>query len=146
MVYAIPAFKGRDIVQSVVGQNVNLLIGEREILVDRATFESAWTGSAVALWRYNGFDDSVWALGASGPRVLQAKQRIQIALQRLGLPTLDQPNSDRFDADTARKLVALQSRYGLTADGELGTQTKLLINEVLSNGAMPSLAKRFSSS
>ena len=37
----------RAIVQSVVGQNVNLLIGEREILVDRATFESVWTGSAV---------------------------------------------------------------------------------------------------
>lgn len=135
----------RAIVQSVVGQNVNLLIGEREILVDRATFESVWTGSAVALWRYNGFDDSVWGLGASGAKVLQAKQRLELTLQRLGLPTLEQPNSDRFDTDTAQKLVALQSRYGLTADGELGTQTKLLINEVLSNGVTPTLVNRFSS-
>ena len=135
----------RAIVQSVVGQNVNLLIGEREVLVDRVTFESVWTGNAVALWRYSGFDDNVWALGASGPKVLQAKQRLELALQRLGLPSLDQPNSDQFDTDTAQKLVALQSRYGLTADGELGTQTKLLINEVLSNGAMPRLAERFSS-
>ena len=52
---------------------------------------------------------------------LQAKQRLELTLQRLGLPTLEQPNSDRFDTDTAQKLVALQSRYGLTADGELGT-------------------------
>ncbi len=132
----------RAIVRGLTDDSVQLLIGDRAVVVGRATFEALWNGDSVALWRYSGFDDATWVMGDSGAAVLKAKQRIDLALRALGMPSLLAPISDEFDADTAQKLLALQSRFGLSADAELGAQTKVLINEVLGVEAVPRLVER----
>jgi hypothetical protein len=64
------------------------------------------------------------------------------ALAKTGLPILRSPDSLEFDLDLSQKIFALQSRFGIPADSQIGSQTYLLLNEIVYPEKTPVLYSR----
>ena len=141
----------RAILREVNETQVSLLVADQAVLLAQQSFIELWTGNAVgtgnavALWKPLGFDDQVWKLNDTGDGLETTKAKLDSALEILNMPLLSEPKSAVFDNDAAQKVYALQSRFGLVADSQIGIQTKLFINEVINGDSVPVLRKRHTS-
>jgi len=58
------------------------------------------------------------------------------------MSSFDELASTEFDLSLAQAVFALQNRYSIIADSKIGSETYLLLNEVLSPEETPVLRKR----
>jgi hypothetical protein len=58
------------------------------------------------------------------------------------MPLLAQLDQAQFDLDLAQKVFALQSRFGIVADSKVGSETYILMNELIAPDSTPVLRQR----
>ena len=107
------------------------LDAETRVPVD--TLRPLWTGSAYVFWKNHENLEGNLEDGSRGPAVLWLKN----ALTRLGFykgaPTQE------YDAQLHEAVAALQAAHGLTPDGIVGSQTKMLLYSALESYPTPHL-------
>ena len=70
------------------------------------------------------------------------RRRLNRTLNAVGLETLANENTRVFDRDMSKKVFALQSLFGISADSVIGPETYLLMNELLNPSSTPVLKPR----
>lgn len=132
----------RVILFSLKGQTAQVLLGETVVSVPVAELKSRWSNSGVLLWRPAETNADLLQEGDVSEELPMIRTKMNQALSSLNMPILLNVESSAFDADLAQKVFALQSRFGILADGKIGVETYLLINEVLLPEATPTLSPR----
>lgn len=132
----------RVILFKVEGDEAQVLVGDNITSVPLEELEARWSRRAVALWRPNDVGVKVLQAGQQFEQLAVVRKHMDKALTVAGLPNLNDLESSGFDDDMAQKTLALQSRYGLTADGKVGNETYLLMNELVAPDTVPVLRQR----
>ena len=132
----------RVILFKVDGEEAQVLVGDNITTVPLEELEARWSRRAVALWRPNEIGVTVLQAGQEFEQLAVVRKHMDKALTVAGLPNLNDLESSDFDDDMVQKTLALQSRYGLTADGKVGNETYLLMNELVAPDAVPVLRQR----
>lgn len=125
----------RVIVQSVSNNAASVLVGEQYYEVPISELLGRWTNRGVLFWRPSAVGEQFLKQGLEGPAVLAMRARLNRALSVVDLPILNSVNNSLFDSDMRQKVFALQARFGLIQDGQIGYETHFLINEILAPGA-----------
>jgi len=132
----------RVIVFKVEGRQAQVLVGENVHTVSLAELEARWTRNAVTFWRPGNVGTRMLQQGQSFDKLPTVRAHMNKALITASLPNLAELESTQFDVDLAQKALALQSRFGLIADGKIGNETYLLMNELVSPETTPVLSQR----
>jgi general secretion pathway protein A len=132
----------RVIVFSVEQQTAQVLMGENVVSVPVAELQSRWTKSGIAFWRPGVMSGVLLQEGDVNNEMPNVRLNINKALSMLNMPISANVDSVEFDAELAQKVFALQSRFSILADGKVGVETYLLMNEVLAADTTPTLRSR----
>lgn len=132
----------RVILFSLDQQTAQVLLGETVVSVPVSELKSRWTKNSIMFWRPANIKDELFQEGDVSDELPRIRVSMNQALSALNMPILLNVESSTFDADLAQKVFALQSRFGILADGKIGIETYLLINEVLMPDVTPTLNSR----
>jgi len=132
----------RVIIFKIESEQAQVLVGENVHTVSLKELEARWKRKAVTLWRPGDAGNTVLRRGESFDILPVVRKHMNQALAVASLPGLNDLDSTKFDADIMQKTRALQSRYGLVADGKVGKETYLLMNELTAPDSTPVLRQR----
>ena len=125
------------------GGTANVLLGETVVSVAVSELQSRWTKNSVGFWRPVGVSGGFLQEGDTSDELPAIRAKMNQTLATLTMPQLSNVDAMVFDSDLTQKTLALQARFGIIADGKIGIETYLLMNEVLSPDATPTLKPRF---
>ena len=92
-----------------------------------------WTGNAFVFWKDHGAMGDDLKDGATGPGVLWLKNALTTLGFYQGSPTSD------YDMNLHVAVAAFQAAHGLTSDGIVGEQTKMLLYSLIDSYSSPRL-------
>jgi general secretion pathway protein A len=124
----------RDSAQVLVGQNV--------VDVSINELQSRWTNNGITFWRPAVVGNGVLQQGDSSNSLPVIRAAVNQALLKREMPGLDDLTSDDFDLSLAQAVFASQTAYSLLADSKIGSETYLLLNEIMSPEQTPVLRQR----
>lgn len=105
----------------VDGVRVEIDLGSRRLVIDRSELEELWHGEFISLYAPAVPIDEPLGLNASGPAVTWLHLRLR-DFDRVSLP-----REAIFDEATRVRVLELQHRFGLAADGVVGNETLWLL-------------------
>jgi len=132
----------RVIVRSLDGERADLVVGDSRLSVPVAELKARWSGSGVLFWRPATSLGQLYQSGDSGPAIVRVKTLLNDALRAANMPELENPDSSQFDLDVSQKAFALQTRFGIIGDSRIGSETQMLMNELITPDKTPILFKR----
>ena len=132
----------RVIVFKLDEENAQILVGQSVLSVSVDELRSRWTNNGITFWRPSDVGSEFFKLGDKSVRLPKVKELTSQALQKLDLAPLSHIQANEFDQDFVDVISGLQLKYGLIADGRIGSETYLLINEILSPDQTPTLRFR----
>jgi murein L,D-transpeptidase YcbB/YkuD len=132
----------RVIVFRVEEQTARVLLGENVVSVPVAELQSRWNKTGTVFWRPGETDSGLLQEGDVSDELPGVRVKMNNVLSSLNMPILRNVDSAVFDAELVQKVFALQSRFSILADGKIGVETYLLMNEVLAVDATPTLRSR----
>jgi len=115
-----------------------LRVGAQDIYVGIAELSRYWFGDLVLMWRPPAATVNRMTRGSRGPAVQQLRARL---LRWSGAAPSSAPLSNVYDADLQRRVEQFQLAHHLTADGNAGLDTQLLLDSVLAASGSPQLRK-----
>ncbi|NND82948.1 MAG: AAA family ATPase [Gammaproteobacteria bacterium] len=121
----------RVILTALQKNTAEVLVGERSVRVSVAELQQRWNGNALAFWRPSPLGTRVLQLNDRVDSLVPLRIALNQALQKTGLPLLEETAAKEFDMDMAQKVFALQNRFAIVADSKVGNETYLLLNEIL---------------
>ncbi|MFT6407789.1 MAG: general secretion pathway protein A [Arenicella sp.] len=124
----------QDLAQVLVGRNV--------VNVSTSELQSRWTNNGITFWRPSSAGGEFLQQGDTSNRLPELRAVIDQALLKLNMPALENLTSANFDLSLAQVIFALQARYSLLADSKIGSETYLLLNEILLAEQTPVLRQR----
>lgn len=132
----------RAILFSVDESEAQLLVGDQVHTVTVNELKARWARPATVLWRPGSMGAGLLQMGDQSARVPQLRNRLNAALNVADMPLLAQLDQAQFDLDLAQKVFALQSRFGIVADSKVGSETYILMNELIAPDSTPVLRQR----
>ncbi|GHA12195.1 hypothetical protein GCM10008090_22590 [Arenicella chitinivorans] len=132
----------RAILFSVEQSQAQLLIGDKVHSLTVSELKARWARPATVLWRPGTMGAGLLQMGDRSARVARLRNRLNTALNVADMPLLAQVNEPQFDLDLAQKVFALQSRFGIVADSKVGSETYILMNELIAPDSTPVLRRR----
>lgn len=132
----------RVILQSLDGQSARLQVGQQSIQVSVAELRQRWTNNALMFWQPSAAGSSFRQLDDRSSDLPDLREQLNQALLNSRLPPLSNLDSTLFDLDMSQKVFALQTRYRITADSQVGDETYLLMNEITKPESTPVLVSR----
>lgn len=136
----------RVILFSLQGPQAQVLIGDQVVNVSESELRSRWNKNGIVFWKPVATTLRFLQEGDRDTNLGSLRLRLNQALATLQMPLLQNVESTIFDGDMAQKVFALQSRFNIIADGKIGIETHLLINEILAAELTPTLQPRVKSS
>jgi len=101
-----------------------------------------WRGDGVLVWRPSDLGSSVLQVGSNNSSILSVRVALNQVFSKIELPNLVTQDSEVFGLDLFRRVQELQSKYNIIADGKIGNETYLLLNELLFPDRTLTLAPR----
>ena len=132
----------RVIVVAINDDTATVLVGDNSLQVPLNELKNRWANNGVTFWQPSNVGGALLQAGAQGPHIPAARGLLNTALGKAKLPLLESINSWEFDSDMAKKVSILQSAYKITADGQIGNETYLLVNELSGTSDLPVLTQR----
>lgn len=132
----------RVIVFRIDEQTAQVLLGENVVSVPVAELQSRWNKTGTVFWRPGEIGSDLLQEGGVSDQLPAVRLKMNSVLSSLNMPIITNVDSAVFDADLVQKVFALQSRFSILADGKIGVETYLLMNEVLAADATPTLRSR----
>ena len=132
----------RVIVFRIEEQTARVLLGENVVSVPVAELQSRWNKTGTVFWRPGDTNSDLLQEGDVSDELPAVRVKMNNVLSSLNMPILRNVESAVFDAELVQKVFALQSRFSILADGKIGVETYLLMNEVLAADATPTLRLR----
>lgn len=132
----------RVILFKVEGEQAQVLVGENVHTVTVGELQARWVRKALALWRPGEVGNEFLQQGQSSAALPRVRGQLNKALTQLNMPVLNELESAEFDLEVAQKALALQTRFSIVADGKIGNETYLLMNELVTPDAVPVLQRR----
>ena len=136
----------RVIIESIEGDVANVLIADSVEQVALSELRTRWTGAGVIFWRSKSPSGPFLKLGDNDVSVLAARRKLNKALNKVALPELINIDSTAFDRDMLQKTIELQQFFGIESDGQIGSGTHLLLNELANSDSTPVLTQRVNGS
>ena len=125
----------------VIESKVRIQLGDEMFEISDSELLARWTGDGVLFWQPAFSPTQLLSQGVTGPTVVLARNELNKALAAADMPLLNNASSE-FDLDMTQKVFALQSRYAILADGQIGSETYLLMNELNKPSSTPVLRNR----
>jgi len=132
----------RVIVFKIDQDSAQVLVGENVLDVSVSELQSRWTNNGVTFWRPSAVGRNFLQQGDQSSQLPSLRELFNQALLRLNMSGLDDLASNTFDLGMAQAVFRLQTRYSIVADSKIGSETYLLLNEVLSPEETPVLRQR----
>ena len=132
----------RVIIFKIEQNSAQILVGQNVLNVSLSELKSRWTNNGVTLWRPRSANSKFLQQGDVSDQLPALRVQLNQVLIKLNMPGLDDLVSSVFDLPMAQAVFALQSRYSIIADSKIGSETYLLLNEVLSPDETPVLRQR----
>jgi len=132
----------RVIVFKIEGDSAQVLVGQNVVDVSINELQSRWTNNGITFWRPTVAGSGVLQQGDSSNSLPVLRAAINQALLKRNMSGLDNVTSLDFDLSLAQAVFALQTVYLLLADSKIGSETYLLLNEVLLPEQTPVLRQR----
>jgi hypothetical protein len=123
-------------------QNVQIALRDANYEISINELRARWAGDGILFWRPGAIGDTLLVEGVQGSKVRAVRAHLDQALAVARIPLLESVQSSQFDLDMAQKVFALQSRFAIRADGRIGKETYLLMNELLNPNTTPTLLRR----
>ncbi len=142
MVLSHKGTEHRVILYKVQANTASVLVGDQTYDVPVAELRDRWAGNAIVLWRPSELGDDLLQLGDQNEKIPLLRSKLNEILSKQSLPVLKDASSDLYDFDMTEKITELQMRFGLMADGKIGRETYLLLNELLQATEVPVLQPR----
>jgi len=133
----------RVIVFKLEQDTAQVLVGQNVLTVSLSELRSRWaSNNGVTFWRPPSTGRDFLQQGDISDQLPSLRKSLDQSLLALNMPRLDDLESREFDLPVAQAAFALQTRYSIIADGKVGSETYLLLNEVLSPENTPMLRQR----
>jgi general secretion pathway protein A len=124
------------VLASIVGGEVQLLIGDATHTVKTEDLLRHWRGDFQVLWKPQQLDTRMLKLGSQGDPVRQLRK----SLRRWAKLSEEPVSSDVFDVSLVELVKHFQVAAGLKPDGIAGIQTQALLDALLAEIGTPQLA------
>ncbi len=132
----------RVILYRVVDDIASVLVGEQNYDVPVSELRDRWASRATVFWRPTVLGSKLLQSGDRSENVPLIRRSLNRIFADIGIGLFADVESTEFDAEMVAKTKLLQQRFGLQADGRIGRETYLLINEKLNKRGVPTLAER----
>lgn len=132
----------RVILYQLENEVASVLVGEQSYELPVSELRDRWGDDATVFWRPSELGVDFLQPGYLGPKVTQVRVALNKLFAQLDLPLLADSESPFFDNELAARIKQLQQRAGIVADGKIGQETYLLINELLDTQNVPVLQRR----
>jgi len=132
----------RVILFKIEDEQAQVLVGENVHTVSVEELRSRWSRKALALWRPGDVGKVFLQQGLNSPALPRVREQLNNALTQANMSILNELDSNKYDLEVAQKAFALQTRFGIVADGKIGNETYLLMNELVAPDATPVLQRR----
>jgi len=132
----------RVIVFKIEEDSAQILVGQSVLDVSLSELQSRWTNNGITFWRPSDVGNEFLQQGNISDSIPAVRGSLNRALLKLNMSSFDELASTEFDSSLAQAVFALQNRYSIIADSKIGSETYLLLNEVLSPEETPVLRKR----
>ena len=142
MVLSHNGVQHRVILHQLEGPIASVLVGEQTYDLPVSELVDRWSGNALLFWRPSSLGSEFLQLGDRSASIPLIRTRINSILSSLNLAAMENETSVVFDAELAERIGEVQRRYGILADGKVGQETYLLINELLNASEVPTLVTR----
>lgn len=132
----------RVIVFKIERDSAQVLVGQSVVDVSINELQSRWTNNGITFWRPTVDGRGVLQQGDTSNNLPAIRVAINRALSERNMPGLDDLTSTDFDLSLAQAVFATQTAYSLLADSKVGSETYLLLNEILLPEQTPVLRQR----
>jgi general secretion pathway protein A len=132
----------RVIVFKLNGDSAQVLVGQNVVNVSIVELQSRWTNNGITFWRPSAAGSALLQSGDRSNSLPAIREAINDALLKLNMSGPDNLTSNDFDLSLAQATFDLQTRYSLLADSKIGSETYLLLNEILLPELTPVLRQR----
>ena len=129
----------RVILRGVNETDANVQIGDTQITVTRNELEELWNGNYLLYWQPPAVGYRLFQQGNSGDQVVWLRQQINFALLKNQQTGLDDTVSSVYDEQLSQAVRNIQTSAGIPADGQVGLQTYMIINQMLNARTIPKL-------
>lgn len=132
----------RVIVFKLDANTAQVLVGQNVLDVSVAELRSRWTNNGITFWRPSEAGKQFLQQGDQSISLPAVRERINRASQVVQLGLSLDVKSTQFDQALNEAVRAMQRKYALVSDGKIGSETYLLINEILAPEQTPTLRSR----
>ncbi len=132
----------RIILYKLESGNASVLVGDQSYQLPISELRDRWSGNAMVFWRPSELGSQFLQVGDDAQAVQGLRAKLNAILRNLSFAPLNNLNSTVFDAQLASRVSELQRQFGILADGKIGHETYLLINELLGAESVPVLIER----
>lgn len=120
----------------------SVLVGEQSYELPVSELRDRWFNNAMVFWRPGAAGKQFLQQGDVSDGLPSVRLKLNSVLTKLKLPQLTELRSTTFDADLSSKARLLQERFDILSDGKIGSETYLLMNELLNPEEVPVLFPR----
>jgi len=132
----------RVIVFALEGKNAEVLVGENVHTVSQSELRARWNSNGVTFWQPGEVGRQFLQIADAKDSIPKVRAKLNRTLRAVGLDPLESESDRVFDRDMSRKVFALQSLFGISADSAIGPETYILMNELLNPDSTPVLKAR----
>ena len=132
----------RVIVFALEGKDAKVLVGENVHSVSQSELRARWNSNGVTFWQPGDVGQQFLQIADTKDLIPKIREKLNRTLRAVGLDQLESESDRVFDRDMSRKVFALQSLFGISADSAIGPETYLLMNELLNPDSTPVLKAR----
>ena len=129
----------RVILRGINEVEANVQIGDNQVIVSRSELEQLWNGNYLLYWQPPAVGYRLFQKGNSGTNVVWLRQQINFALLKNQQPGLEDTVSSVYDEKLSQVVRDIQASAGIIADGQVGLQTYMVINQMINERTIPKL-------
>ena len=129
----------RVILRGLNEADANVQIGDTQATVPRNELEQLWNGNYLFYWQPPEIGRRLFKKGNSGEQIVWLRQQINFALLKSQQTGLEDTVSSIYDEKLSQAVRKIQTSAGIPADGEVGLQTYMVINQMLNERKIPKL-------
>jgi len=119
-------------------RNITLDFGDQQVTLSQASAEPFWFGNFTLLWKPPPLTSPVLKQGDKGPDVLWLRAQLDRA-QGAQAAEAGQTPSPLFDEKLKKRVMEFQRANFVEADGIVGEQTLIQLNQAIAGSAIPRL-------
>jgi len=132
----------RVIVFKLDADMAQVLVGQSVLDVSVAELRSRWTNNGITFWRPSSAGKQFLQKGDRSKNMPKVRELLSRASQVSQLELSLETQGELFDQALSEAARALQHKYALVSDGKIGSETYLLLNEILAPEQTPTLRSR----